>query len=235
MTVALPVADRVQQVRERIAIACDRSRRDPADVTLVGASKSQPIERMQDAWEAGVKIFGENRVQEALTKMEVLPPEVEWHLIGPLQSNKARKVAPRFRNVHSIDRVKIAHTLAREAISCQRTLQGFLEINLGNEATKHGFSPETVIDEVRPLAELEGLEIVGLMAIPPFEEVAEKMRKWFRLLREIRDEICSRPEWSRCPGWLSMGMSDDFEVAIEEGATHIRVGTRLFGPRDRAA
>ena len=232
MTVALPVAHRVQQVRDRIAAACERSHRDPADVTLVGASKSQPIERMQEAWQAGVKIFGENRVQEALAKMAVMPTEVEWHLIGPLQSNKARKVAPRFRTVHSIDRIKIAQTLSREALACQRTLQGFLEVNLGDEESKHGFSPGSMIDEVRPLAELEGLEVVGLMAIPPFDGEAENMRTWFRQLRGIRDEICARPEWDRCPGWLSMGMSDDFEIAIEEGATHIRVGTHLFGRRN---
>ena len=224
-------SDRFGAVMTRVVAACERSGRDPSEVTLVGASKSQPLDRMRSAWEAGLRIFGENRVQEALGKMDQLPAEVEWHLIGPLQSNKARKVIPRFTAVHSIDRIKIATVLDAEARKQGTQVRGFLEVNLGGEPTKHGFEPETLPDQAGPLAELEGLEIVGLMAIPPLEPEIEQMRGWFRRLRQLRDEICSRAEWARCPGYLSMGMSYDFEVAVEEGATHIRIGTALFGPR----
>ncbi|MGB3561950.1 MAG: YggS family pyridoxal phosphate-dependent enzyme [Thermoanaerobaculia bacterium] len=224
-------SDRFGAVMNRVTAACERSGRDPSQVTLIGASKSQPLDRMRAAWEAGLEIFGENRVQEALTKMDQLPPEVEWHLIGPLQSNKARKVVPRFTTVHSIDRTKIAKALAGEARKQGARLQGFLEVNLGGESTKHGFEPDALLDRAEPLADLQGLEIVGLMAIPPFEPEIEQMRVWFRRLSQLRDELCSRAEWAHCPGYLSMGMSNDFEVAVEEGATHIRVGTALFGPR----
>lgn len=224
-------SDRFGAVMSRVTAACDRSGRNPSQVTLIGASKSQPLDRMRAAWDAGLEIFGENRVQEALTKMDQLPPEVEWHLIGPLQSNKARKVVPGFTAVHSIDRTKIAKVLDGEARKQGTRLQGFLEVNLGGEPTKHGFEPDTLLDQVGPIADLEGLEIVGLMAIPPFEPEIEQMRGWFRQLSRLRDDLCSRAEWSHCRGYLSMGMSYDFEVAVEEGATHIRVGTALFGPR----
>lgn len=224
-------SDRFEAVMSRVAVACERSGRDPSEVTLIGASKSQSLERMRGAWEAGLRVFGENRVQEALVKIDQLPPEVEWHFIGPLQSNKARKVVPRFAAVHSVDRTKIAEVLDSEARKQGTRIQGFLEVNLGAEPTKHGFEPDTLVDETGSIADLEGLEIVGLMAIPPFEPEVEQMRDWFRRLRQLRDELCSRAEWARCPGYLSMGMSYDFEVAVEEGATHIRVGTALFGPR----
>lgn len=224
-------SDRFGAVMDRVAAACERSRRDPSQVTLVGASKSQSLDRMRAAWEAGLRVFGENRVQEALVKMEQLPPEIEWHFIGPLQSNKARKVVPRFAAVHSIDRTKIATVLDAEARKQGARLEGFLEVNVGSEPTKHGFAPDDLVAQVEPIADLEGLEIVGLMAIPPFEPEIERMRGWFRRLRQLRDELCSRAEWSRCPGYLSMGMSYDFEVAVEEGVTHIRIGTALFGPR----
>ena len=198
---------------------------------MLGASKSQPLERIQAAIAAGLRVFGENRVQEALGKIPQLPEDLEWHLIGPLQSNKARKIVPRIQAIHSIDRVKIARVVDREAAASGRRIRGYLEINIGNEETKHGFRADGLVEAVRPLAELEALEVVGLMAIPPYETETESQRRWFRRLRELRDELCSRPEWSSCPGELSMGTSHDFEVAVEEGATVVRLGTVLFGPR----
>ncbi len=136
-----------------------------------------------------------------------------------------------FRAVHSIDRTQIAEALDREAAAQGKSMDGFLEINLGGEESKHGFTPENLADAVRPLAGLANLRIAGLMAIPPPGETAEDSRSWFRRLRELRDDLSGRPEWQGFPGWLSMGMSDDFEVAVEEGATHVRVGSALFGPR----
>ena len=225
------VAERLREIESRIAAACERSDREPQSITLVGAGKRQPIDKLLQAHEAGLRIFGENRVQEAAAKVDLLPDSVEWHLLGPLQSNKARRAAALFDFVHSVDRVKIARALDREATGLGRVLSGFLEVNLGAETSKHGFSPERLPDQVAPLSELASLRVVGLMAIPPREETETATRAWFRRLRELGAELFERPEWSGSPGWLSMGMSADFEIAIEEGATHVRVGTSLFGPR----
>jgi pyridoxal phosphate enzyme (YggS family) len=235
LSAGTPIPERLARIHDRIAEACRRGGRPDASVVLVGASKIQPVAALAAAWEAGLRVFGENRVQEAVAKSGELPPGIEWHLIGPLQSNKVRPAVELFRAVHSIDRPRIAEALDREAATRGRTLDGFLEINLGGEESKHGFSPDSpddLADAVRPLAGLAHLRIVGLMAIPPQGDSPEDSRPWFRQLRALRDDLASRPEWNAFPGWLSMGMSDDFEVAVEEGATHVRVGTALFGPRD---
>ncbi len=200
-------------------------------MTLVGASKRQPVEKLLAAHQAGLSVFGENRVQEAKSKIDLLPKDVQWHLIGPLQSNKARLAAQLFDVIHSVDRLKIARVLDREAKRLGRRIPCLLEINLGGEGSKHGFSADGLAATVTPLAELESLSIQGLMAIPPYGADPEASRAWFRQLRGLRDELAERNEWSDFSGWLSMGMSGDFEVAIEEGATHVRVGTALFGPR----
>ncbi|HEV7506379.1 MAG TPA: YggS family pyridoxal phosphate-dependent enzyme [Thermoanaerobaculia bacterium] len=226
-----PVTERLAWIRDRIEEACRRSGRPAGSVTLVGASKTQSPALLAEAWAVGLRVFGENRVQEAVAKSRELPPGVEWHLIGPLQSNKVRPTVELFRAIHSIDRPRIAEALDREAAAHGKTLDGFLEINLGGEESKHGFVLEGLADAVRPLAGLAHLRIAGLMAIPPPGETPEDSRSWFRQLRELRDAFASRPEWQGFPGWLSMGMSDDFEVAVEEGATHVRVGSALFGPR----
>jgi PLP dependent protein len=230
------IPERFARIQARIAEACRRAGRPAGSVILVGASKTQPVAALAAAWEAGLRVFGENRVQEAVAKSGELPPEIapgiEWHLIGPLQSNKVRPAVELFRAIHSVDRPRIAEALDREAAARGRTLDGFLEINLGGEESKHGFSPDGLAEAVRPLAGLAHLRIAGLMAIPPQGDDPEGSRPWFRQLRALRDDLAARPEWSAFPGWLSMGMSDDFEVAIEEGATHVRVGTALFGPRD---
>jgi pyridoxal phosphate enzyme (YggS family) len=225
------VAARFVAIRSRIEDACRRAGRPPGSVTLVGASKTQPLPVLEAAFQAGLRVFGENRVQEGLAKAPQLPHEIEWHLIGPLQSNKVRAALDLFRTVHSVDRLKIAEALDREAGNRGFAVSGFLEINLGGEESKHGFPPVGLAEAVRPLADFRHLRIGGLMAIPPQGDTAEESRPWFRRLRGLRDELAARPEWQGFPGWLSMGMSDDFEVAIEEGATHVRVGTALFGPR----
>jgi pyridoxal phosphate enzyme (YggS family) len=234
------IAERLAGIRDRIAAACHAGGRDPAEVVLVGVSKTQPAAALAEAWRAGLRVFGENRVQEALAKSAelsgLLPPlrsaaGIDWHLIGPLQSNKVRAALDLFATVHSVDRVKVAEALDREAAGQGRVITGFLEVNLGGEASKHGFPPEGFAEAVRPLAGLQHLRIAGLMVIPPPSGTPEDSRPWFRRLRELRDDLAARPEWQGFPGWLSMGMSDDFEVAVEEGATHVRVGTALFGPR----
>lgn len=225
------VALRLARIQERIAAAARRSGRDPAEIALVGASKLQPVAVLAEAYAAGLRRFGENRVQEASVKAPALPADIEWHLLGPLQSNKVRPAVERFTFVHAVDRPSIARALDDEARRRGKVITGLLEVNLGGEGSKHGFAPESLATESAPLAALENLRISGLMAIPPPGDDAEASRPWFRRLRELRDELATRPEWNGRLAALSMGMSDDFEIAIEEGATHVRVGTLLFGPR----
>ncbi len=223
------VAARLKEIRERIAAACSRVDRPAGGVVLIGASKRQPVARIEEACAAGLRDLGENRVQEASAKRPLLPSGLQWHLIGPLQSNKARLAAELFDVVHSVDRSKIARALDREAGRIERALPCFLEVNLGAEPSKHGFAPADLPTALDEILRLEHLEPVGLMAIPPHSDEVEGSRPWFRALRELRDR--SRERHPEFPGLLSMGMSGDFEVAIEEGATHVRVGTALFGPR----
>jgi pyridoxal phosphate enzyme (YggS family) len=229
------IQERLAGIHGRIDEACGRAGRTPGEVTLVGASKTQPASALAEAFQAGLRVFGENRVQEGLGKSRELPPEIaagmEWHLIGPLQSNKVKAALDLFLTIHSIDRLRIAEAIDREAGARGLAVTGFLEVNLGGEETKHGFPADRLAETVLPLSRLQHLRIAGLMAIPPFGDSPEDSRPWFRRLRELRDGLAARPEWAGFPGWLSMGMSDDFAVAVVEGATHVRVGTALFGPR----
>ena len=229
------VAERLEGVRRRVREACERSGRGPGEVTLLGIGKRQPIERVRAAIAAGLRVFGENQVQEAVAKSAELPVDLEWHFVGHLQSNKVKPAVRLFHAIHSVDRLKIARKLDGEAARQGRTIEGMIEVNLGDEPSKHGFAVGGLFEALRPLADLEHLKIGGLMAIPPYEENLGEARRWFRRLRQLRDEMAARPEWSEAggtfPGWLSMGMSHDFEAAIEEGATHVRVGTSIFGAR----
>lgn len=226
------VASRLAEIRRRMNAACVRAGRDPASVVLVGASKRQPLERLREAYDAGLRAFGENIAQEAVGKQGDLPADIDWHFFGPLQSNKVRLAVRSFSTLHAVDRLKIGRLLDRESVGRETPLRIFLQVHLGDEPSKHGFDPTDLAETLRPLADLEHVEIVGLMAIPPYEEDPELARAWFRRLREHRDALSELPEWSGWQGWLSMGMSDDFEIAIEEGATHVRVGSALFGDRE---
>jgi hypothetical protein len=226
-----PVAKALAAVQQRIEDACGRGGRDAGEVTLVGVSKLQPVEKLRAAADAGLRVFGETRVQEALAKSAELEVSLDWHLIGPLQSNKVKPASRLFSTIHSVDRLKIARLLDKDAGRLGRPIAGFIEVNLGAEPSKHGFLLDGIAEEVRPLADFESLRIVGLMAVPPWEDDPEQARAWFRRLRELRDELRARPEWDGRLPWLSMGMSHDFEIAVEEGATHVRVGTALFGER----
>jgi pyridoxal phosphate enzyme (YggS family) len=226
------VAERLADVRQRIEAASRRAGRDPAEVTLVGVSKRQSLEKIRAAIEAGLKSLGENQVQEAAAKIPLLPLGLDYHFLGTLQSNKVKTAVRFFDTIHSVDRLKIARLLERHAEEQDRRLRGFVQVHLGEESSKHGFPLEGLAEAIAPLAELRRLEIVGLMAIPPYEEEPERARAWFRRLRETRDLLAERGEWRGFPGCLSMGMSHDFELAVEEGATHVRVGTSIFGPRE---
>lgn len=229
----MDVAHRLSELEQRISTAALRAGRSPAAIRLIGASKQQPVAALREAYAGGLRRFGENRVQEGLAKAAELPDDVEWHLLGPLQSNKVRAALKRFRVFHAIDRPAIALALDSEAARQGLVVTGLIEVNLGDEPSKHGFAPASLAEAVAPLAALDHLRLEGLMAIPPPGPTSEAARPWFRRLRELRDALAERPEWRARPfaGELSMGMSDDFEVAVEEGATFVRLGTRLFGPR----
>ncbi len=226
------VAGRLAAVRERVAAACARAGRDAGEVTLIGASKGQPVERLVAAWRAGLADFGENRVQEALAKAPRLPSRARWHLLGPLQTNKIKKAVGLFTTVHSLDRLDLARALDAQAARAGRRLPCFLEVNLGGEASKHGYPPARLLEALEAAFSCPHLEPLGLMAIPPLAADPEGSRPHFRALARLAREATERYGRERFPGLLSMGMSDDFEVAIEEGATHVRVGTALFGGRD---
>ena len=221
-----PTADirtNLERVQAAVDAACRRAGRSPADVLLVAVSKTMDADRVRQAIEAGVAALGENRVQEARDKIERLGHPVPWHLIGHLQTNKARDAVRLFDCIESLDRIELAREVDRRARALGKTLDALIEVNLGDEPQKGGARP----DEVKPLldavAELSGIRVRGLMAIPPAAPDPEQSRPYFRRLRELRETTGL--------AHLSMGMSADFEVAIEEGATIVRVGTAIFGPR----
>lgn len=219
----LDIRANVERVREAIARACGRVGRSPGDVLLIAVSKTVEPERIRLAVAAGIPALGENRVQEAREKVEALGRPVPWHLIGSLQANKAREAVRLFDWIHSVDRVELARELSRRAHAAGRSVNVLVQVNLGEEPQKGGVAPGELKALLDAVARLESLRVRGLMAIPPAVAAPEAARPYFRRLRELRDGA----ELEH----LSMGMSGDFEVAIEEGATMVRVGTAIFGPR----
>ncbi|MEP7340106.1 MAG: YggS family pyridoxal phosphate-dependent enzyme [Acidobacteriota bacterium] len=229
---------RLEAINQRIAAACHRAGRDFFDVTLVAVSKTVEPARIRQAIEAGVRTLGENRIQEAASKIPALEDvvkenNVEWHLIGHLQSNKARRAVELFSAIQSVDSFKLAARLDAIAGEVGKRLPVFLEVNLGGEEAKAGVAPGEVLPLCEQVSRLFNLELKGLMAVPPFFDDAEAARPFFQRLRGLRDEAQQAGIVSEQFVELSMGMSNDFEVAIEEGATLIRVGTALFGARDQ--
>lgn len=230
------IRENVASIRQRIAAACVRAGREVAEVTLVAVSKTVEPARIRAAIAAGVRVLGENRVQEAQSKLEELralsvEQQVQWHLIGHLQSNKARRAVELFDAVHSVDSLKLAEKLAQAAAELGKRLPVFLEVNLGGEDSKAGVAVEAVLPLCEAVNKLAALELKGLMAVPPFLDDAEAVRPYFRRLRELRDEALKTGAVGPDFRELSMGMSNDFEIALEEGATFVRVGTALFGAR----
>ncbi len=222
----------VAALRQRIAATCARTGRDVAEVTLVAVSKTVEPARIRAAIAEGVTVLGENRVQEAQGKIaELNEPSVQWHLIGHLQSNKARRAVVLFNAVHSVDSLKLAEKLAQAAAELGKRLPVFLEVNLGGEDSKAGVAANEVLPLCEAVSKLAALELKGLMAVPPFLDDAEAVRPYFRRLRELRDAAVNAGVVGPSFRELSMGMSNDFEIALEEGATFVRVGTALFGAR----
>lgn len=225
------VAGRIEAVKRRIESACDKAGRDPASVLLLAVTKGVYPDRIEEAAAAGLRCFGESKVQEARQKIPMCSGSLEWHMIGHLQSNKARDAARMFSTVHSVDSRGILDAVSRSCAQAGRTLRIFVEVNLAGEGSKFGLPPGDVAGLVAAAAGLPRIEVAGLMTIPPATEDPQDARPFFRQLRELRDRV-SAETGVALPG-LSMGMSHDFEVAIGEGATVVRIGTGIFGPRER--
>jgi pyridoxal phosphate enzyme (YggS family) len=222
----MAIEENVREIEKRVARACERSGRSPADVTVVAVSKTAGAAAIEAAFEAGVRHFGESRVQEARPKIEQLArlrPDVNWHMVGHVQKNKARTAVDIFDIIQSVDSIRLAEALDRYS---SKRLPIFIEVNIAGEATKSGFEPGQVERALSEIAALPNLVVEGLMTVAPWVSDAEEIRPVFRQLREMRDALGLRH--------LSMGMTDDFEAAIEEGATLVRIGRAIFGERERA-
>jgi PLP dependent protein len=231
----MSIAENIARVRERMQIAAERAGRNAETITLMAVSKTFPASSIREAYDAGLRVFGENRVQEFARKVENLRDleHARWHMIGHLQSNKAVKAAELFHAVDSVDSVKLAEKLNESAHSAGQKLAVLMEVNVGGEQAKTGVAPDSpeLDDLLSAAGRLEHLEIRGLMTVPPFTEDPQEARFYFRKLRELRDQIAMRRFSGLSMDVLSMGMSHDFEVAIEEGSTCVRVGTGIFGMR----
>ena len=223
------IAENLNSIRQRIAAACARAGRDENSVTLLAVSKSHPPETIRAAVDCGQIYFGENKIQEAKAKIPLCPGKSRWQFIGHLQSNKVRDAVELFEMIQGVDSLAIAQEISKRAVQIGKTMPILIEVNVAGEASKFGCAPEKLLAELNELNALPKIEIHGLMAIPPFTPLPEKARPYFKKLRELKVE-CEKILGAPLPH-LSMGMSGDFEVAIEEGATIVRVGTALFGER----
>jgi hypothetical protein len=226
------LADNLEKVQQRIRAACDRADREPNSVTLLAVSKTHPPETIKAAADCGQIFFGENKVQEAKAKIPLCPGKLRWHFIGHLQSNKCRDAVELFEMIQSVDSLTLAQEINRRAEQAAKRMPVLMEVNVAGEASKFGYQPERLLVELKEINLLPRLEIRGLMTVPPWSPEAEESRPHFRRLRELKqraEQVLGAP----LPH-LSMGMSGDFEMAIEEGATIVRVGTALFGPRAKA-
>ncbi|ORJ59816.1 YggS family pyridoxal phosphate-dependent enzyme [Geothermobacter hydrogeniphilus] len=228
----MTIAANLKDIRQQIEAACRRCGRDSRDVRLVAVSKKKPAAAIEAAFMAGQKLFGESYVQEFCDKQEQIDQPLEWHFIGGLQSNKVKYLRGRTALIHSVDRLSLAREISRQWQKIGQRADILLQFNLGREASKSGADENQALELARAVSELPGLQIRGLMTLPPWDEEPERVRPYFRRLRELAGEIEAAGLPDVRMEELSMGMSHDFEVAIEEGATLIRVGTAIFGARD---
>lgn len=228
------VRERIEQVRRRIAEAAGRSGRDPNDVQLVAVTKSVVVSQIREALDAGLTVFGENRIQEAKGKVALLSsPSIQWHLVGTLQTNKSKLAVELFELIHSLDSVKLAASMDRHGAALRKQVRALIEVNLEGESDKSGLHESELLPLLQACRAYAHLTIEGLMAIPPFHRNPQDVRPYFRRLRLLRDRAAeTHPDFRL--RHLSMGMSNDFEVAIEEGATLVRIGTAIFGNRVEA-
>lgn len=227
------ISANLDHIRNVIAEAAEKSGRSIDEIQLLAVSKRMGIEKVEEAWQYGQKLFGENFIQEAQTKIEQLDPAIAWHFIGHLQSNKAKQAARLFQLIETVDRLKLAQALNRHAADLGKTLDILIQVNIGQEQQKSGVSPQKAEELFREINKLNHLRIRGLMTIPPYTNTPEQSRPHFKALKKIADEFSRKGYFTHNAQLiLSMGMSADYSIAIEEGATLVRVGTGIFGKRD---
>lgn len=227
------IKENLQDVQARMEKACERSHREKEGVCLIAVSKTKPVEMLREAYECGIRDFGENKVQELVDKYEVLPKDIRWHMIGHLQRNKVKYIVDKVHLIHSVDSLRLAEEISKEAVKKGVNVNILIEINVGEEASKFGLtSREETISLVREIAALPGIRIKGLMTVAPYVENGEENRWVFQQLQQLSVDIKSENIDNVCMEILSMGMTGDYETAIEEGASYVRVGTGIFGERN---
>ena len=226
--------ENLAKVEENIQAACDRAGRKREEVTLIAVSKTKPVEMLQEAYDLGVRINGENKAQELASKYEVLPKDIHWHMIGHMQRNKVKYIIDKVDLIHSVDSVRLAETIDKEAAKKGIVVNVLLEVNMAKEDTKFGLMPEEVMDFIHEIVRFQHIKVQGLMTIAPFVENPEENRIHFANLRKLSVDIAKEKVDNVNMSILSMGMTNDFEVAIEEGATMVRIGTAIFGERNYA-
>ena len=226
--------ENLAQVEKNIQRACDRAGRDRQEVTLIAVSKTKPVEMLQEIYDEGIRVFGENKVQELLDKYEVLPEDIKWQMIGHLQRNKVKYIIDKVDLIHSVDSIRLAESIDKEAEKKGVIVNILIEVNVAKEDTKFGLMPEEVDDFIEQIKKLEHICVKGLMTIAPFVSDPEENRPIFARLRELSVDIGKKNVDNINMSVLSMGMTNDYQVAIEEGATMVRVGTGIFGARNYA-
>ena len=226
------ISEQLQTVRNEIAQACKRSGRNPEDVTLIAVSKTKPVSMIEEAIQAGQTVFGENKVQELCSKYEVLPKNLTWHLIGHLQRNKVKYIADKAALIHSVDSLRLAQTIDQEGKKHNRVIPVLVEVNVAEEDTKFGVSVSETLPLIEEISKLSHVRVQGLMTIAPYVDDPEENRPVFRRLKQLSVDISSKNMNNVYMDILSMGMTNDYQVAVEEGATMVRVGTGIFGERD---
>lgn len=226
------IKENLTEIRTKIKKACERSGRSETEVTLIAVSKTKPLAMIEEAYSAGMREFGENKPQEMRDKAKAVANPVHWHMIGTLQTNKIKYVVGTACFIHSVDSVKLAEAIAQEAEKKEQTVNILLEVNIAQENSKHGFLAEEVLPAILEISKLPQLRIRGLMTVAPYTEFAEENRIYFRKMKELLVDINAQNIDNVLMDTLSMGMSSDYEVAIEEGATMVRIGTGIFGERD---
>ena len=225
------VARQYDEIKKRVEAACQRAGRNPEEVTLIAVSKTKPVEMLREAYEAGARDFGENKVQEILAKEPKLPEDIRWHMIGHLQTNKVRQIVGKTCLIHSVDSVRLAEEIHKESVKKGLVTQILLEVNVAEEESKFGFHVEEVEDALKQIQEFSGVCVRGLMTIAPFVDNPEDNRPVFQKLNKLYVDMKTKNIDNDTMNILSMGMTGDFEVAVEEGATMVRVGTGIFGAR----
>ena len=226
------LADNLKKVQNNIVDACRKAGRDPKEVTLVAVSKTKPVEMLQEAYNAGARVFGENKVQEIMDKYDRLPSDIQWHMIGHLQRNKVKYIIDKVAMIHSVDSVRLAQTIEAEAAKKDLVMPILVEVNVAEEESKFGLSTDEVLPFLEEISQYPHIAVKGLMTIAPFVDDAEENREVFVKLKKLSVDIAAKNINNVTMSVLSMGMTGDYQVAVQEGATMVRVGTGIFGERD---